>query len=289
MSTLQAITLDQVVDTDHYPLSDPGHAETRAVVARARRELAEVGCTVLPDFIRPSLQEVLRQECAALAPDAYFDVETVNVYNIDVDADLPDDHPGRRTFERGNAFVARDRIPSDTLIGRLYAHESFQRFVADCFGLPRLYELADPLSGLVLNVVRPGMEHPWHFDTNEYTVSMLTQEARDGGSFEYCPNIRSAEDERFDDVRGVLDGTGARRPERLPLRPGDLQLFKGRYSLHRVSPVRGDRARHSAIFAYSERPGVIGSVSRTRQLFGRVLPEHLAAEGRAVRGDQLLD
>ncbi|MFD5138422.1 arpA protein [Streptomyces sp. NPDC058378] len=289
MSTLQAITLDQVVDTDHYPLSDPGHAETRAVVARARRELAEVGCTVLPDFIRPSLQEVLRQECAALAPDAYFDVETVNVYNIDVDADLPEDHPGRRTFERGNAFVARDRIPSDTLIGRLYAHESFQRFVADCFGLPRLYELADPLSGLVLNVVRPGMEHPWHFDTNEYTVSMLTQEAREGGSFEYCPNIRSAEDERFDDVRGVLDGTGARRPERLPLCPGDLQLFKGRYSLHRVSPVRGDRARHSAIFAYSERPGVIGSVSRTRQLFGRVLPEHLAAEGRAVRGDQLLD
>lgn len=133
------------------------------------------------------------------------------------------------------------------------------------------------------------MEHPWHFDTNEYTVSMLTQEAEEGGSFEYCPNIRSAEDERFDDVRDVLDGRPARQPERLPLRPGDLQLFKGRYSLHRVSPVRGGLARHSAIFAYSERPGVIGSVARTRQLFGRVLPGHLAAEGRAVRGDGLLD
>ncbi|MFJ8884376.1 arpA protein [Streptomyces sp. NPDC102402] len=289
MSTLQAITLDQVVDTDRYPLSDPEGTEIRAVVARARRELAEDGCTVLPDFVRPSLHGVLRQECAALAPQAYFDVETVNVYNIDVDADLPEDHPGRRTFERGNAFVARDRIPGDSLISRLYVHEAFQRFVADCFALPRLYELADPLSGLVLNVVRPGMEHPWHFDTNEYTVSMLTQEAQEGGSFEYCPNIRSAEDERFDDVRDVLDGRAARPPERLPLRPGDLQLFKGRYSLHRVSPVRGGRARHSAIFAYSERPGVIGSVARTRQLFGRVLPGHLAAEGRAVRGDQLLD
>jgi hypothetical protein len=287
MSTLQAITLDQVVDTDHYPLSEPGSPQARAVVARARRELAEAGCTVLPDFVRPPLQEVLRQECAALAPHAYFDVETVNVYNIDVDEDLPEHHPGRRTFERGNAFVARDHIPEGSLIGRLHAHEAFQRFVADCFGLPRLYELADPLSGLVLNVVRPGMEHPWHFDTNEYTVSMLTQAAQEGGSFEYCPNIRSADDERFDDVRDVLDGKGA--PERLPLRPGDLQLFKGRYSLHRVSPVRGGLARHSAIFAYSERPGVIGSVSRTRQLFGRVLPEHLAAEGRSVRGDQLLD
>ncbi|MEU5654125.1 arpA protein [Streptomyces sp. NPDC047737] len=289
MSTLQAITLDQVVDTDRYPLSDPGSREAREVVARAGHELSDVGCTVLPDFIRPSLHEVLREECAAIAPQAYFDVETVNVYNIDVDAALPEGHPGRRTFERGNAFVARDRVPAGSLISRLYAHESFRRFVADCFGLPRLYELADPLSGLVLNVVRPGAEHPWHFDTNEYTVSMLTQEAEEGGSFEYCPNIRSAEDERFDDVRDVLDGRGERLTRRLPLRPGDLQLFKGRYSLHRVSPVRGGLARHSAIFAYSERPGVIGSVARTRQLFGRVLPEHRAAEGRAVRGDQLLD
>ncbi|MET7364308.1 arpA protein [Streptomyces sp. NPDC005566] len=287
MSTLQAITLDQVVDTDRYPLSDPGSVEGRAVIDRARHELATVGCTVLPDFIRPSLHDVLRQECAAIAPQAYFDVETVNVYNIAVDADLPEDHPGRRTFQRGNAFVARDRIPEGALISRLHTHELFQRFVADCFGLPRLYELADPLSGLVLNVVRPGMEHPWHFDTNEYTVSMLTQQARSGGDFEYCPNIRTAEDERFDAVRDVLDGST--EGDRLPLRPGDLQLFKGRYSLHRVSPVRGDVARHSAIFAYSERPGVIGSVARTRQLFGRVLPAHLAAEGRAVRGDKLLD
>ncbi|WP_432103039.1 HalD/BesD family halogenase [Streptomyces sp. bgisy091] len=288
MSTLQADTLDQVVDTDRYPLSDPGSPEVRAVVVRARRELEDAGCTVLPDFVRPSLHELLRQEGAALAPQAYYDVETVNVYNIDVERDLPEHHPGRRTFERGNAFVARDRIPGDALISRLYTHPSFQRFVADCFALPRLYELADPLSGLVLNVVRPGMEHPWHFDTNEYTVSMLTQEAEEGGDFEYCPNIRSAEDERFDAVRDVLDGRG-RQPERLPLRPGDLQLFKGRYSLHRVSPVRGARARHSAIFAYSERPGVVGSAARTRQLFGRVLPQHLTAEGGSVRGDQLLD
>ncbi|SEF02750.1 hypothetical protein SAMN05428954_5371 [Streptomyces sp. 2112.3] len=289
MSTVQAITPDQVVDTARYPLSQLDSAEGRAVIARARRELAASGCTVLPDFIRPSLREALEQECAALAPHAHYDVETVNVYNIAVDQELPEDHPGRRTFQRGNAFVPRDRVPATSLIGSLYAHTAFQDFIARCFGLPRLHELADPLSGLVLNVVAPGMEHPWHFDTNEFTVSLLTRQAQDGGVFEYCPNIRSAQDEHFDDVRDVLDGRGERLTRRLPLHPGDLQLFKGRYSLHRVSPVRGELARHSAIFAYSERPGVIGSVARTRQLFGRVLPEHLAAEGRAVRGDQLLD
>lgn len=290
MSTSEAMPLDELVDTARYPLSDPDSAEGAAVVSRARRDLHTDGCTVLPDFIRPSLQGVLQRECAAIAPRAHFDVATVNVYNMAVDSDLPQDHPGRVPFERGNAFVARDRIPEDSVISRLYSHEVFQSFIARCFELEELHELEDPLSGLVLNVVEPGMEHPWHFDTNEFTVSMLTQEAQEGGGvFEYCPNIRSAHDENFGDVREVIRGGGERLTRRLPLRPGDLQLFKGRYSLHRVSPVEGQVARHSAIFAYSERRGVIGSVSRTRQLFGRVLPEHLRAEGRAVRGDRLLD
>jgi hypothetical protein len=118
---------------------------------------------------------------------------------------------------------------------------------------------------------------------------MLTQGSEAGGVFEYCPNIRSARAENFDDVRAVLTGNGGHLARSLSLRPGDLQLFKGRYSLHRVSPVRGEMERYTAIFAYSERPGVTGSVARTKQLFGRVLPQHLAAEGRAVRVDQLLD
>ncbi|ONI78065.1 arpA protein [Actinosynnema sp. ALI-1.44] len=279
----------KVVDTDRYPLSDPGSAAWRAAVDHARRELDRVGCCVLSDFIRPELRDTVQRECAGVAPLAHGQVEVVNAYNIAVGTPLPDGHPGRVTMERGNAFVARDQIPADSVLQQLYTSTLFQRFVADCFRLPALYELADPLSGLCLNVIAPGRAHPWHFDTNEYTVSMLTQESAEGGDFEYCPNIRSADAENFEDVAGVLAGTRPDLPRRLTLAPGDLQLFKGRYSLHRVTEVTGGTARHTAIFAYSERPGVMGSVERTRQLFGRVLPEHTAAEFRAVRGDRLLD
>ncbi|MFF3763909.1 arpA protein [Streptomyces sp. NPDC001922] len=289
MSTSVTRTVEQVVDTVRYPLSDPDSADWKTMVIRTRGELETLGCSVLPAFIRPSLAAALREECATVAPRAHYDVETVNAYNIDVDSTIPEGHPGRIAIERGNAFVARDRIPREFIIHQLYSDELFQRFIADCFELPRLHELGDPLSGLCLNVVNPGMEHPWHFDTNEFTVSLLTQESEAGGIFEYCPNIRSAQAENFDDVRDVLTGRGERLIRRLTLRPGDLQLFKGRYSLHRVSEVEGRTARHTAIFAYSERPGVIGSVARTKQLFGRVMPQHLAAEGRAVRVDQLLD
>lgn len=281
-----ARVVDEVVDTARYPLSAPRGPGWHEVVARVRADLAAVGCSVLPDFVRGPLRETLRAEGARSAPDAYFDVEIVNVYNTDPDDALPDGHPARTRMERGNAFVPRDRIPVGAVIERLYTSALFQRFVADCFGLARVHELADPLSGLVLNVVGEGRAHPWHFDTNEYTVSMLTTAPVAGGEFEYCPRIRSAGEENLDDVRAVLDGRGDHLVRRLPLRPGDLQLFAGRYSLHRVTTVRGPVARHSAIFAYSERPGVIGTVARTRQLFGRVTPAHLAAE--AVRVDELM-
>ncbi|MEV0358593.1 arpA protein [Nocardia sp. NPDC050697] len=281
--------LDEIVDTARYPLADPEGEGWRAAVGAARAELAATGCHVLREFVRPELVETLRAQGEAIAPDAYYKVERVNAYNIPLDSELPQDHPGAIVLERGNAFVPRDLIPADALIHRLYVSEVFQRFVADCFGLPGLHEFADPLAGLCLNVVAPGMSHPWHFDTNEFTVSMLTQPAEAGGVFEFCPNIRSAEAENLDDVRAVLTGTGDYPVQRLELRPGDLQLFQGRFSLHRVSPVSGAVQRHSAIFAYTDRPGVIGTVERTRQLFGRVLPDHVAAAASAVRGDRLLD
>ena len=117
-----------------------------------------------------------------------------------------------------------------------------------------MHPLADPYAGLTLNVVAPGGDHPWHFDTNEIAVSLLTRAPGSGGVFEYCPGLRAVGDENHAAVRAVLDGD--RGPvRRLELRPGDLQLFRGRFSLHRVGTVHGDSPRHAAILAFSDRPG----------------------------------
>ncbi len=276
--------LDDLLSTDRYPL-DPDDPAWSGVVAKVRQDLAERGCSVLHEFVRPDRLEALRAECAGVVPLAYYDVQTVNVYNSSPAAELPDGHPGRVTMERGNAFVARDDIPDSLWIHRLYTDPRFAAFLAACFGVPRIFPLADPLAGLCVNVVPPGKEHPWHFDTNEYAVSMVTQAPEAGGVFEYCPAIRSTTDEHLDDVAGVLAGDTT-LVRRLELRPGDLQIFRGRYSLHRVSRVDGSSGRHSAIFSYSERPDVVGSPVRTRQLFGRLTPAHQRSRARV---DQLLD
>ena len=134
--------------------------------------------------------------------------------------------------------------------------------------------------------VEEGGGFPWHFDTNNYTVTLAIQNGEDGGAFEYAPWLRDATDENYDGVAEVLDGT-SRRVKSLTLEPGDLQIFKGRYALHRVCPVRGGLPRYIAIFSFVEEPWMVAKPERCKQLYGRVLPVHFEQAG--VRADTLLD
>lgn len=281
--------LKTIVNLDRYPLDRPGSRRWNDLLGNIHAALERDGCSVLEGFVRESQLSQLEQESRAAAPNAYYTTETVNAYNVAVDSEWDGDHPAHITFERGNAFVARDLLPAAGMIKRLYTNGVFQQFIAACFGVDTVYELADPLAGLCVNVLTSGKEHPWHFDTNEYTVSLLTHAATSGGVFEFCPNIREPGRENLQDVKGVLEGRAPSKVKQLALRCGDLQLFRGRHSLHRVTRVASDSERHTAIFAYTEKPGVIGNVERTRQLFGRVLDIHRSAQQRAVRSDKLLD
>ena len=146
----------------------------------------------------------------------------------------------------------------------------------------------DPVSNMIVNVQRTGQEFNWHFDTNEFTITMLLQPADQGGLFEYVPDLRNPADENEAGVSAVLDGD--RRDVRtLDLRPGDLQFFLGRFSLHRVAPNEGATTRLLLIMSFSESPGSVGSVQRTRSLYGKVTETHLAAASAPVRADALVD
>ncbi len=289
MKTVKRTKLDQIINCDVYPLNNPQSITWELAVKRVRTDLQVDGCCVLDDFIRSEVIADLEQQSEMLAPYAYYEAETVNVYNTNPDLVMDANHPAKITFQRGNAFVARDLIPQDQIIHILYTDNYFKKFISACFDLDLVYELSDPLAGLCVNVLKPGCMHPWHFDTNEFTVSLLTKSPVSGGIFQYCPNIRSPKQENFSDVYAVITGNADQQIQSLPPKLGSLQLFKGRYSLHRVSSVLGNAERHSAIFAYSQSPAVIGKVERTKQLFGRVLPVHYAAEHECLRSDKLMD
>lgn len=283
-------TLADLVDLDRYPLDRPPAAACEAAVEAARDGLRSVGCAVIADFLRPEALARVGREIEERKPTTHYSTQVINPYfHMSHNDDYPARHPVNTFRERSSGFIPGDSWEPTTATRILFEHPALARFLADCLEVPELHPYADPLAGLTANILDPDQQFTWHFDTNEFAVTILVDEADEGGLFEYVPNIRSADDEGFDAIQRVLEGERD-GVNTLDLRPGDLQIFRGRYSLHRVSRVAADsRSRHAAILAYTQKPGVIGRVERTMQLFGRVLPQHRAAERQRVRSDQLID
>ncbi|MEM7340816.1 MAG: arpA protein [Actinomycetota bacterium] len=283
-------TLETLVDLDRYPIHEPNSASYVGVVDGAREELRASGCALNVDFVRPEAVNVLAAEIEERKPATHYSAQNMNPYfHTQPNPDYGPDHPVNTFIERSSGFIPGDAWDAGCATDVLFRAPEVARFLADCLEVPSLYCYADPLAGLTSNILDPGQQFTWHFDTNDFAVTVLVQEADEGGLFEYVPAIRSGTDEGFDAIGDVLGG-GRDGVVTLDLRPGDLQIFRGRYSLHRVTRVAaGSRPRHAAIFAYTEQDNVIGRVARTKQLFGRVLAEHQEAEVARVRGDQLLD
>lgn len=254
-------------------MHDLGGVRGQALIQSCREQLGENGCVVLKRFVPEDALGRLGRETERLSPQAHYNQTETNPYNSDADPSLSASHPKNRFDDRTNGFVAADHIGAETIIRQVYEDSSFQRFVAAVVGIDDIYEYADPLAGLVVNVLREGCQHPWHYDTNEFIVTMMTKQSDQGGEFQYSPGIRNPDGENYDAVESVLDGDRS-QVKSLTLEPGDLQVFFGRYSLHRVTPVAGSRERHTVIFAYAKEPGFIGRPERVQRIFGRIAPIH---------------
>ena len=284
------LTLDDLVDLNRYPIHEPANQAYRAAVDEARAGLRSVGCAVVKDLVPPPALAALSREINERKHATHYSTQNINPYfHTEPNPDYPDGHTVNTFIERSSGFLPGDAWERGCAMDVLFRAPELAGFLADCLEIPELHCYADPLAGLTANILDPGQQFSWHFDTNEFAVTVLVDEADEGGLFQYAPNIRSAANEGFDAISRVLadDLKGVRT---LDLRAGDMQIFRGRYSLHRVTRVPERSApRHAAIFAYTERPGVIGRVTRTRQLFGRVTPAHEAAEIARIRSDSLID
>ncbi|MGI9644662.1 MAG: HalD/BesD family halogenase [Ilumatobacteraceae bacterium] len=282
--------LGDLVDLGRYPLDRPGDPSLVAAVDLARGELRADGCAVVRGLVLAEAVARLDAEIVGGKHTTHYSTETMNPYfHTDPNPSFPDHHPVNTFIERSSGFIPGDSWDQGGSMTALFRSPALAAFLAACLEVPALHCYADPLAGLTANILDPGQQFTWHFDTNDFAVTVLVAEASEGGLFEYVPAIRSAADEGFGAIQAVLDG-GRAGVRTLELRPGDLQIFRGRHSLHRVTRVGTDSpSRHAAIYAYTLEAGVIGRVERTTQLFGRVLPEHVEAEEARVRSDALLD
>lgn len=276
-----------LIDLKRYPIASHGHARD-AVLAQVRGDLEARGCAVLKGFLTPKGIAAAVAEADSVADKGHRSYSRTNAYFTKDDPTLPENDPRRQFFDRSNAFIPADNFPKEGPLRTVFDSDGFDTFIRECLQEPegKFFRYGDPLADVIVNAAWEGNGFPWHFDTNNFTVTLALQNADSGGTFEYAPMIRSSTDENFPEVGKVLEGTSDKVVS-LTLEPGDLQLFKGRYSLHRVAPLKGQTPRYVAIFSYVQEEGMVGSVERTQQLYGKVLPIHYERAGQ--RGDALID
>jgi hypothetical protein len=271
---MPALDPAQLVDVDRYPVHDLTSAPSQATIADGRAQLAALGAAELPGFVGPAGVDSLVEDAEALAARAHHSGGVGTAYLEIPDFDAPEDHPRRWLGSYGVAAVAYDLIPPSSPLRRLYEWDPMMALIAAILDRGPLYRYSDPFGALNLAVMRKGDELQWHFDQTDFVVSLAIQPAESGGDFQVAPLVRSGHDECYDAVGAVLrDDHGEGPPVvTLPMTPGTLLIFEGRHSLHRVSPVQGDRARHVGLLAYDTKPGTTGSDLLRIDRYGRTDP-----------------
>ena len=198
------------INLDRYPINKAGPALDAAIEA-AREALAQDGCAVLSEFLTPEGVAALAEEADAVAPKAHRTFNRTNAYFTKDDPTLPEDHPKRRFFDRSNAFVPADNFAAHGPLRNVQNAPGFDAFIQACLQETTFHRYADPLADVIVNTAGEGPGFPWHFDTNNFTVTLAIQNAEEGGAFEYAPAIRDGGgNENFEEVARVLDGTSDR-------------------------------------------------------------------------------
>jgi hypothetical protein len=258
--------LEAIVDTDRYPIADLADPRTQAAIATARASLAARGVAALEGFLRADAVAEIAAGAEALRPDAHLEDIWGTPYLGLPDESFPEGHPQRTSVLSRTWVLAYDLVPRHNPARVLYEDERLIPFLravlADVLGGRALHRMADPLGALNLTLMDATHVQGWHYDSTDFVVSIAVRSSEAGGEFECARDIRTADEEHYDDVARVLSSTTGDGPtlapcdlvEVYPMVPGTLMVFMGRYSIHRVAPVHGDTARIVALFGYDTKP-----------------------------------
>jgi len=259
-----------LIDLDRYPLDDLTGTAGQKLIDQTRAALDQEGSCSMPGFVDQSTVAEMAAEASNLQHLAYPGPTEVTPYFFNYDlgkgADYSDDHPLKRKGKRNLSQVASDLIPDYHKLSRLYHSPVLTDFLAAVLD-QTVYRNQDKYQSLNISVMNAGGCQQWHFDSGLMVTTLLLQAPESGGVFEYVPELRSDESENYEQVQQVLDGD-SNRVKRLKLEAGTLSLFRGHYSMHRVTEVEGSRTRIQAILGFSTTPDLQGNLESSILHYG---------------------
>lgn len=263
------MTMEQILDLGRYPLDRIGTAAGQALVERCQLDLRHHGMFNLDGLLRPqALPRAVTELRPALDSSAFVHKRSHNIYFRKDVPGLAPDHPALRQVTTINHTICADQMAADALVLQIYEWPAMAAFLAAAMGKPVLHTMADPLARVNVMEYRVGEALNWHFDRSEFTTTLLLQAPEAGGVFEYRSDLRSETEPNYDGVAALIEG---RDPllKTQPLAAGTLNVFRGKNTAHRVTPIEGSVPRIIAVFSYYEKPGVLFTPEERLGFYGR--------------------
>jgi hypothetical protein len=257
-----------ILDLDRYPLDRENSSQWNALVDKCVAELEANGMFNLEGLLKPGIAERAVAELRpTLDTQSYTHKQLHNIYFKGAIPGVDPNHPALTKSETVNHKICADQMAGSMVLA-VYEYAPLIRFLAATMGKPALYSMQDPLARVNVMTYRAGETLNWHFDRSEFTTTLLLQAPERGGDFAYRTGLRSDDNPNYDGVARLLEG---RDPEMkiAHLEAGTLNVFRGKNTAHRVTPVEGGRERIIAVFSYYEKPGVMFSDEDRARFYGR--------------------
>ena len=268
-----AWALSDIVNLERYPITDLDSPAGAELVRSCRASFTDAVSCALPGFLRPravarTLADIeLREDRAfrsARMRSPYGTYKPVHDESLGV---LAEDDPHIRPQLRVVNYMAYDELPDESILHVLYESTALSRFAAAVLNVPNIYQAADRLMAAPVTLHYEGSELGWHCDTQEFTITVMIRPSEEGGQFQYYP-FAGPRDANFPKVPDVLDGDLS-DVRTVPFESGDILLFRGANTLHRVTPTHGERPRVLSVFHYEQTPGRIFDDQFKLDVFGR--------------------
>ncbi len=256
--------LNEFVNIDACPITES------SFINQCKKRLEEHGALSIPEFLRQKALRKLVEEAEENQVKAFYSSSTHNVYLTPINESFPDDHIHNHQIKSSKGCITTDQIPENSGLKIIYRSVLFKNFLSQIVQERALFEYDDPFSSINIHYADEGQELGWHFDNSSFAVTLLLQKPVDGGTFEYFKNVRNSEsgDMGYETVTEIVHGR--KKPSVLEIQPGTLVLFRGKDSMHRVTPTIGDLTRMLVVFAYNSKPGISLSKSAQKTFYGKV-------------------
>jgi hypothetical protein len=263
------MTMHDILDLEQFPLHKIGSAPWQKLVDRCKADLVEHGMFNLDGLVRSdALQRAIAEVKPVMDTLSFTHTREHNIYFLKTIPGLAEDHPALTKTKTINHTVCADQI-SQSLLMSIYEWAPLIVFIGEVMEKEALYPMRDALARVNVMAYRDGEQLNWHFDRSEFTTTLLLQAPEKGGDFVYRTNLRSADDPNYDGVAKLLRGQDP-DVQTMSVAPGTLNVFKGKYTAHKVSTVEGKRDRMIAVFSYFDRPGVVFTREDQLGFYGRV-------------------